>query len=152
MRFPVSTLLVAFSVSCSTIDSQLKREQPRPEWGSSAPTERAREVAVIPKGGTVSLPKLTLDGVNFEDGLQVKEAVLLSSEYFRLFVAGCGMPDDPKDGGRFWCVQLLGGYSGVDYGHLLLAKDGSEILLEPPKNGFKFETRKKLQWKHISLE
>jgi hypothetical protein len=119
MRFALSILLAGLCVSCSTVEPQ--------------------------SGSAVSLPKITAEGVSYEDGIQKEEAVILSSVYFRRFVSGCGMPDTPQDAGQYWRVQLWGGYGGSDYGTLRLAKDGSEVLLAPPRRGFKSVTREMLR-------
>ncbi|HEX7861015.1 MAG TPA: hypothetical protein VF773_11850 [Verrucomicrobiae bacterium] len=100
----------------------------------------------------VSLPKLTAEGVTFEDGLEEQEAVILSSQYFHRFVSGCGMPDKPQDNGEYWRVQLWGGYVPTDYGTLQLAKDGSQVLLAPPKRGFKTVTQYMLRGHSVSFE
>lgn len=96
----------------------------------------------------VSLPRLSVEGVRFEDGLDESEAATLASEYFHRMVAGCGMPSKPKDEGGFWRFQLWGGYAGSDHGTLRIAKDGSEALLEPPGGGFKSSTRQLLEQSH----
>ena len=115
MRFGLCIVLAISCLSCSTME------------------ERRVEV--------VSLPKMTVAGVFLEDGLQEQEVGALSRECFRRYVSGCGMPDKPTDDGRYWRVQLWGGYVGIDYGTLLLRKDGSEMLLEAPSGGFRSVTR-----------
>jgi hypothetical protein len=122
--FPI--LLASISLSCSTVERQ------------SA------------KG--ISLPQLTVQGVTLRDGLQEQEAVLLSSEYFHRFVSGCGIPDKPQDAGHYWRVQLWGGFAGTDYGTLHLAKDGKEVLLEPPERGFKTVTQRMLRYQGVTDE
>src|SRR5688572_13960536 len=109
MRATIAILLASLCVSCSTAERQNAK--------------------------AVALPKLSVEGVIFDDGLREQEAVVLSSEYFRRFVSGCGMPDKPQDNGHYWSVQLWGGYFPSDYGTLRLAKDGSEVLLAPPRRG-----------------
>lgn len=124
MRFALSIILAALCASCSTVDRQSTQ--------------------------AVSLPKLTLDGVTFEDGLDEQEAAIVSSEYFHRFVSGCGMPDKPQDDGSYWRVQLWGGYGGTDYGTLRLAKDGSTVLLSPPRRGFGTVTQHMLRNQNLS--
>jgi hypothetical protein len=126
MRFAASIFLAASCASCSTVNQQYSK--------------------------VVSLPKLTVDGVRFDDGLQEAEAATLSAEYFHNFVSGCGMPDKPQDDGRYWRVKLWGGYVATDYGTLRLAKDGSEALLEPPRGGFKSVTQEMLRYHNVSKE
>ncbi len=126
MRLVLSLFLMALCVSCSTVERQSAK--------------------------AISLPKLTVEGVSFGDGLQKQEAAALSSEYFHMFISGCGMPDKPQEDGRYWRVQLLGGYSGTDYGTLRLAKDGSDVLLSPPSGGFKSVTRQLLRHQNVSFE
>lgn len=130
MRFSLSILLLLpLCDSCGT---------------RTTPSEQARVASSAAPRHAVSLPKIDVVGVRWEDGLQESEAVSLASEYFSKFVCGCGMPGHPKEEGTFWRVQLWGGYAGSDYGVLRLAKDGSEVLLEPPPRGFKSVTRKLL--------
>ncbi|MEI9864069.1 MAG: hypothetical protein WDN00_05850 [Limisphaerales bacterium] len=93
---------------------------------------------------------MNLQGVHWDDGLTEKEAAILSSDYFRRFVSGCGMPDEPQSDGRFWSVQLWVGIGGTDSGRFLFAKDGSEMLLEPSKSGLSSTTREML--KRYNLE
>lgn len=87
-------------------------------------------------GRAVALPRLAVEGVNFNDGLKKKEAATLSVVYFRRFVSGCGEPDDPQEDGQYWRVRLWSGFNPSDAGTLRFAKDGSEVLLSPPKGGF----------------
>src|ERR1041385_7205989 len=107
MRLTLSILLAALCVSCLAVESRSKY--------------------------AVSLPKLTTEGVNFDDGIQKEEAAALSSVYFDKFVSLCGMPDAPKEDGKFWRVELWCGFLPGPCGTLRIAKDGSEILLVPPR-------------------
>ena len=136
MKFTGCIILVALFLSCSTVERQ---------------NTAHRDERKSPKA--VSLPKLSLESVNFDDGVQRHEAVALSSEYFSRFVGFCGMPDEPQDQGRFWRVQLWGGIVGsTDCGRLWLAKDGSEVLLEPPKRGFQSVTLELLKYHKVIQE
>jgi len=101
---------------------------------------------------SVSLPKVTVDRVTFDDGLDEREAAILSAVYFRRFVSGCGMPEKPRDDGRYWRVRLWGGYIATYQGTLQLAKDGSEVLLVPPRGGFKTVTRDLLKHENVKYE
>jgi hypothetical protein len=95
--------------------------------------------------------KLTVDQVTLGDGLDEREAAILSSEYLRRFVGG-GMPDKPKDDGRYWRVRLWAGVIGTYQGTLQLAKDGSEVLLVSPRGGFKSMTRELLKRGNVKYE
>jgi hypothetical protein len=124
MRATLPILLASLCLSCSTVERQSAK--------------------------VISLPKLTVEGVTFNDGLQEQEAGVLSSKYFHSFVSGCGFPDEPQDDGHYWRVQLWGGYFPTDYGTLRLAKDGSEVLLVPPTRGFQTVTQHMLKYQSIS--
>jgi hypothetical protein len=126
MRLVLSIFLGVLCASCSTVEPKCAK--------------------------AIALPKLTVEGVSFSNGLQEQEAVALSSEYFRRFISGCGMPDKPQDVGSYWRVQLWGGYAGTDYGTLRFAKDGSDVLLSPPRGGFKSATRHLLRHQNVSYE
>jgi len=116
----------ALCVSCSTVDGR--------------------------KAKAISLPQLTMEGVNLDDGLQEQEAATLSSAYFDRYISGCGMPDKPQEEALHWRVQLWGGFGGSDFGTLRLAKDGSHVLLSPPRGGFKSSTQQLLRQQNVGLE
>ena len=90
--------------------------------------------------------------MNYGDGISYHEAELVVADYFPKLVGLCGMPDTPQDRGEFWCVHLWGGIVPVDYGRLWLAKDGSKLLLEPPRKGFTTSTKYHLQRLGISYD
>ena len=108
---------------------------------TEAPTKKA-----------IVLPEYPVAGVNYSDGITQAEAELLAASYFRRVVGNCGMPDECRDQGTFWCVQLWGGIAGLDYGQLRVAKDGSRILLQPPRKGLRPLTKELLQRQGISYE
>ncbi len=124
MKPAIAVLLLLGTVSCSTV--------PRldtPEAGSSVARSQ------------IGLPQIPIPGVRLDHSLQQQEVAVLSSEYFKRFVSGCGMSDTPVDQGDFWSVQLWGGYAGSDYGRFLISKDGRRVALEPPRSGLKPPTR-----------
>jgi hypothetical protein len=103
----------------------------------------AEEHKADPRRGAASvlLPLISVLGVQTDHTLQPEEVTALSSEYFKRFVCGCGMPDRPIDKGEFWKVQLWGGIAGIDYGQFSISKDGRRVTLEPPRSGLKSSTR-----------
>ena len=133
MKAAIPILFFVFCVGCGSIHHQPQAEA----------TVQAQ---------FVSLPKVPVEGVDYTQGITCSGAESVAVVYFRRFVAGCGMPDAPQDRGEFWCVQLWGGYAGVDYGQLWLAKDGSKILLQPPAKGLKSPTKTMLQRQGIRYD
>src|SRR4051812_36374554 len=95
------------------------------------------------------LREYPVEGVKYADGITQAEAELLAASYFSRIVGNCGMPGKPQDRGMFWCVQLRGGIVGRYYGQLRVAKDGSRILLQPPRNGLR-STKELLQRRGIT--
>lgn len=121
MRFTFSVLLLLLCASCAA-----KSSRGEPVEAEAAPT-----------GSAVNLPRLAVAGVDRGDGVDESEAAALASEYFARYVSGCGMPDRPVEDGGFWRARLYGGYGGSDHGTLRIARDGSVVVLVPPKGGFK---------------
>src|SRR6266568_2653108 len=108
MRVALAILVCVLCASCSTTEQR------------AAPPLTAASLV---------LPPIAAPGVQTDHTLQQREVVVLSSEYFKRFVCGCGMPDTPVDRGEFWSVQLWGGYAGSDYGRFLISKDGRRVTL-----------------------
>jgi hypothetical protein len=67
----VYILAFALCVSCSTVDQKCGTRTNNPNAAK-----------------TIALPKLAVEGVVFDDGLQMQEVIALSSEYFRQFISG----------------------------------------------------------------
>jgi len=101
---------------------------------------------------SILLPPISVPGVHTDHTLKPEEVSALSSEYFRRFVCGCGMPDTPVGKGEFWEVQLWGGIVGTDYGHFLISKDGRRVILEPPRSGLRSSTRHLLSGSGVQYE
>jgi hypothetical protein len=114
---------IVLSVSCSTV-----KEDATSSTGSNPTT-------------SIVLPETPVEGVSFDHDLTQQEVAMLSAEYFKRFVSGCGMPDTPELEDDSWSVQLWGGYAGSDYGHFLISKDGRRVTLEPPRSGLTRSTR-----------
>jgi hypothetical protein len=93
----------------------------------------------------IELPKIAVEGVNYEDGIQYKEAVILCSEYFRRYLGLCGMPDTPDSGPEFWQSHMWRGIAGSYAGRLWIAKDGSKVLIEPARKSITTLVQKHLQ-------
>jgi hypothetical protein len=127
MKSAIAMLLLVMTASCSMLS-----QRDTQEVGSSA------------SRSPIALPQIPVPGVQLDHSLQRQEVALLSSEYFRRLISGCGMPDAPVDQGEFWSVQLWGGYAGSDYGRFLISKDGRRVTLEPPRYGLKATTRSSL--------
>src|SRR5882724_5187011 len=85
MRVAFAALICVACASCSTMER-------RP-----APSRAAASIV---------LPQVAVPGVQTDHKLQQQEVTVLSSEYFKRFVCGCGMPDTPVDQREFWSVQL----------------------------------------------
>lgn len=113
---------------------------------------RTPQPAPAPQGKIISLPKVPVEGVDYSDGISGHEAQLVAAEYFRRIVGSCGMPDEPLDSGEFWSIQLWGGYAGADSGRLLLAKNGSKLLFQPPAGGLGTSTKVMLQYLGVKYE
>lgn len=133
MRPALAILVGILCASCSTVE---RGTGSRPPSVASA----------------IVLPEVSVPGVQTGHPLQQREVALLSSEYMRRFVCTCGMPDTPLDDGRFWAVQLWGGFAGEDYGRLVLSKDGRRVSLEPPRSGLKRSTRSMLSHNGVRHE
>jgi hypothetical protein len=118
------------------------------------PVRSIAEQKTTPRRGTASilLPTISVPGVPTDQILQPEEVTVLSSEYFKRFVCGRGMPDQPVDKGAFWKVQLWGGIAGTDYGQFLISKDGQRVILEPPRSGLKSSTRDWLSYYGLQHE
>jgi hypothetical protein len=113
----------------------------------------AEHKTAIQRGiGSILLPSISVPGVQTDHALQPEEVSALSSEYFRRFVCGCGMPDRPVDRGEYWEVQLWGGIVGTDYGHFLISRDGQRVTLKPPRTGLKASTRSLLSGTGVHYE
>jgi hypothetical protein len=119
-----------------------------------APARSAEEHKTASWRGAVPilLPSISVPGVKADHALQPEEVTVLSSEYFRRFVCGCGMPDRPVDKGEYWKVQLWGGIVGTDYGQFLISKDGRRVTLEPPRSGLRSSTRSLLSHSGVHYE
>jgi hypothetical protein len=133
MKLAISILLIVSCIGCGSID-------------------RPSNVGMAPHGKTISLPQVPADGVNYAQGITYDGAVLVARAYFIKFIGACGGPDTPQDFGEFWRIQLWGGFAPSDYGRFWLAKDGSKIMLEPPRKGLKSSTKSLLQRQGIAYD
>jgi len=118
MKSFCSIILILLCASCST-------SQPEAAKYSESP-DREKLIA---------LPEMPVPGVALKDGVQKDEASKISHHYFKAFVNGCGMPEDPVDRGEFWSTDLLCGYGGSDCGRFWIYKDSGKVLLEPTPRG-----------------
>ncbi len=105
----------------------------------------------VRQGKATSLPVPHFESWSFTNGVYFSGAELLSSYYYGKLVAECGAAGEPHDRGEFWSVDLHPN-SGEPYGQLLISKDASKILLEPPTGGFKDTTKQWLRSQRIKYD
>jgi hypothetical protein len=139
-----SALAILIITSCSSCSTEY----------NATPAQSRAEHKTTRRRGTASilLPSISVPSVPTGHTLRPEEVSALSSEYFKRFVCGCGMPDTPRDKGEFWKVQLWGGIVGTDYGQFLISKDGRRVILEPPRSGLKAGTRYLLSHSGVHYE
>ncbi len=106
----------------------------------------------VRQGKPVSLPVPHFESWSFANGVSCSGAQLVSGYYYQRLVAMCGAPGEPQDRGEFWEVELRPGGGGDLHGRLLIAKDASKILLEPPTGGFKDTSKQWLRSQRIRYD
>ena len=129
MRFVLAILAMLCCVSCSTYE---------PEHGELSVSKMPD---LSDTNRIIALPHLTVTGVQLNDGIQKDEAAILSNEYLRRFVSGCGMPEEPGDRGGFWRVPLYTGYGGTYSGNFWISKDDGAVFFESAKAFLSKSTR-----------